>query len=869
MSLKRVNLIKKNTAMRYISFSTIALVGVMNNVSAAETADNKLKNKSEIEVIAVKGIRGSLTQALNNKRFSGSVIDTISAEDIGDFPDKNIGDALQRIPGVTVSRGFGEVDGVTIRGTAPEHSILLLNGQNVASAGWFDLAGIPRNFNFEMVSAEQVAGLEVYKSVEAQNNEGGMGGTVNLKTRKPLDLDANTFFGSVESSYNSLADDAQPSISGLYSWKNTNENFGILLAHSVEKMDVVRETLRTFGASEERTWISDNNGNPQSTPVGFSSIVFEEERERTSSQATLQYVATDNLSFALDYNDFHIKQPHRNTALFAFLHRGGVIEADSIVYNDQGAVSSARVTPASQDGFEVPFFNNTVLRSPDIKTDIINITMDYESDNWSLHTVIGQSKSKSRTMQTSTWWGNHSDKNNTSYTFDLSGPVEFHLDNPDYPNDHKAMELYNEFTYLEIKYDNDISYYQADLSYILDKGIFTTIDVGLKYQEQTFSARIDWNNVNIENAMAEGLTLDDFNDGHISGLHGEHARGGSLTGFAVADADKLWDYGQKNQGALYIKTDFSIEEKITAAYIKGNFSGEGFRGNVGLRLVDTDVLGKGMNGENNPNDYLTDKSSYTNILPSINLVGELSDNLLFRFAAGSTVSRPNYDAMKMAAIKSASMGTATIGSPDIKPYKSDQYDIGLEWYFNDSSLVSGTIFQKNINDYIEKSVATENLEGCSTTCQVTRYRNVGSAVVSGFELQYQQDFGNGFGVQANYTYTDSELTNSAGIKVQMHGVSQNSYNLAGYYENDMFSARIAYNARDEWMVSSEEPWALAEAYDQVDASVVWHATDNIDLSFEVVNMFNEALVQNDTAAKQPHIIDEYGTRYFVSASVKF
>ena len=439
MSLKFVTLIKKNTAMRYISFSTIALVGAINNVSAAEITEESIKDKGDVEIIEVKGIRGSLKASLNNKRFSDSVLDSISAEDIGDFPDKNIGDALQRIPGVTVSRGYGEVDGVTIRGTAPEHSMLLLNGQNVASAGWFDLAGTPRNFNFELVSAEQIAGLDVYKSVEAQNNEGGMGGTVNLKTRKPLDLDANTFFGSVEGSYNSLADDIQPSLSGLYSWKNTNENFGVLVAHSIEKLDVVRETLRTFGASEKRGWAPDSEGNPQSSPFGFSSIVFEEERKRISSQATVQYVATDNLSFALDYNNFHIKQPHRNTAAFGFLHRGGSLDVDSIVYNDQGAVESAYVIPKAT---EVPFFNNTVLRSPDIKTDIINLTMDYEADDWSLHAVIGQSKSKSRTMQTSTWWGNISNPANTNYSFDLSGPLEFHFDNPDYPMNHKQMELY-------------------------------------------------------------------------------------------------------------------------------------------------------------------------------------------------------------------------------------------------------------------------------------------------------------------------------------------------------------------------------------------------------------------------------------------
>ena len=326
---------------------------------------------------------------------------------------------------------------------------------------------------------------------------------------------------------------------------------------------------------------------------------------------------------------------------------------------------------------------------------------------------------------------------------------------------------------------------------------------------------------------------------------------------------------KKNQGALFVDTDYSINEDITAAYIKANFSGDSFRGNVGLRLVDTEVNSTGMIGKNDPNNYAKGKQNYSNFLPSVNIVKDLTDNVLLRFAAGSTVSRPNYDAMQMATIISESFGKANVGNQELKPYTSDQYDLGLEWYFNDSSVVSGTIFQKNINDYIEKRVTFEDLAGCSVNCEVTTYLNVGSAVVSGFELQYQQNFDNGFGIQANYTYTDSELTNSAGDKVKMHGVSENSYNLAGYYENDLFSARIAYNGRDEWMVSSARPWALAEAYKQVDASLVWHATDYLDISFEAINLFNETVVQYDTAANQIHDIGEFGARYFVGASVKF
>ena len=129
---------------------------------------------------------------------------------------------MQRIR-VLVVRTFGEVAGVTVRGTAPEQSMVLLNGQNVASVGWFDLGGMNRSFNFEMLAAEQISGMDLYKSAEADINEGAMGGTVNLRTRKPLNLDSGTVYASVENSYHANAEAWSPAYSGLVSWKTTTK----------------------------------------------------------------------------------------------------------------------------------------------------------------------------------------------------------------------------------------------------------------------------------------------------------------------------------------------------------------------------------------------------------------------------------------------------------------------------------------------------------------------------------------------------------------------------------------------------------------------------------------------------------------------
>lgn len=161
------------------------------------------------------------------------------------------------------------------------------------------------------------------------------------------------------------------------------------------------------------------------------------------------------------------------------------------------------------------------------------------------------------------------------------------------------------------------------------------------------------------------------------------------------------------------------------------------------------------------------------------------------------------------------------------------------------------------------------MAGCGSNCLVQRSRNVGTADVSGVELQYQQDFGNGFGVLANYTYTDSKVNDNAGQSRDMQGVSPNSFNASGYYENEIISARIAYNFRDEWWPSGEPSGVSNQDYQQWDASLIWHLNENIDLSLEAVNIFNETIVSEVKDYDVGYIADEFGARYYVGASVHF
>ena len=195
----------------------------------AVAADSEVQAKEDVEVIEVRGIRRSLEASLNTKRFSDSVVDAVSAEDVGKFPDSDVGEALGRISGIAVNRAFGQGQQVSIRGASAQLTRTLLNGHSVASTGWYDQQAIDRSFNYTLLPPEMVGGIEVYKSSQADVVEGGIGGTVIVNTRKPLDLDANTIFGSVKADYGTISEETDPEVSGLYSWKNDDETFHEIL----------------------------------------------------------------------------------------------------------------------------------------------------------------------------------------------------------------------------------------------------------------------------------------------------------------------------------------------------------------------------------------------------------------------------------------------------------------------------------------------------------------------------------------------------------------------------------------------------------------------------------------------------------------
>ncbi|TLX50338.1 TonB-dependent receptor [Pseudoalteromonas ruthenica] len=874
---------KINRVAALVTTSLLASMAITPSVYAQQQL---AQDDQQMETIEVRGIRRSLEASMNTKRFANAVVDAITSEDIGKFPDKNIGDALQRISGVTVDRQYGEVSGVTIRGTAPEQSRVLLNGQSVASTSWYDLGPATRTFNMELLSAEQVSAVEVYKTPKASIEEGALGGTVDLTTRQPLDLDTNTLMVSAELARGSLYDETDAGGAFLASWKDEQERFGILASYSIEQLTSGRHVLESIGSYYE--YFAADPGTGQESTVGawaIGSQAFRAERERTSAQLTAQFAPTDNTEFVLDYFRFELDNPHVNHNFLTVGGRGS--GSENVQNNALGGTEQATITPA----YASIIYNPVVRNAVNMKADVLNLSGKYIGDTYEVSAVLGQSTSDGGTQfGASSWWipatdegdkigdpafANGQNSTDGGFIYDATGPYQVWLSSLD-ATDASQFKHAQEANFQTTVQEHDIRYAQADIKWLLSGDLFTSIEAGVKVNSSEFSrVAIHRNPADVIGFVPNG-NLSNWSDGVFTDLHSQSS-GHILDSYAKLDEDQWWDFisGKYEAGELIetpaLGDTFGVDEDMLALYVQSDFSGEYFRGNVGLRYVDTEQTSSGYaDGQ-----AFKETVDYDNWLPSINIAFDVSDDVIVRAAASSVMSRVNYSDLKPGLAIQENFGSANGGNPYLKPYEADQADLGFEYYFTEASLFSAAAFVKQIDNVVFLTEEVEFVDGCGAqpseydSCRVTRPRSNGDGDVTGLELQLQHTFANGFGFVSNYTYVDSETTRPDGATEMVPGVSENSFNGSLFYENDHISARIAYNWRSEWIGVGAAQAVRNDDYQQWDASIVWHAMENLDISLEGVNLTNEVIQSYDTNYDLTQNTIEFGSRYYLSASYKF
>ncbi|WP_420607084.1 TonB-dependent receptor [Novosphingopyxis sp.] len=871
-------------------------------INSGEPAASPQEDTSytESQDIIVTGIRASQRASIDAKRNLGVIADVLTAEDIGKFPDKNVAEALQRVPGVVINREFGEGERVSLRGTAPNLTKTLVNGHGIATADWFVLEQLAatRSFNYLTLPSEIVGQLEVYKSPQADVEEGGIGATINVNTRDPLDLDAWTISASAQAVYSEKRDSFDPQASGLVSWKNSSETFGILIGGVYQKRKIRRDGVEVLGYFDY-----DVNGETVKVPSLIGSALFEQERERYGGNIGIQFRPSDEFELNVTglYSKFNANNFNQNFLAWGSNALGGGGTLSSPTVRD-GTVVSGRIDSipggraAVYDAIDRTAFAETYSGDVD--------ALIHPRDGTTIHLKAGYTEAHGDTVSQPFYEGGAPG----GFTFDLTGrtpQVGFIGLDPTDPGD-----LAFDFGSLHQITNTDQEFYvYGDFEQELDLGPVTAIKVGGKYVDHNRDAAFLATTYGgfflplLANGCGGPCTSADFAgdltpDDFLSNI----ASPGTLTNFFQVDRERLRSIYNGLPAAVRARIinppeNYSIRELSYGAYAMAKFEGTGYRGNLGVRVVRTEQRSQGNQigippgpGTVNDNAFgvylpITVDRSYTDWLPSFNIAIDITPDLIVRFGAARAIARPDYtDIVPRISLNPGSL-TAAGGNPFVDPYRSNQADLSVEFYPDNETIFAAALYYKDIESYITDRIfqqnfpvqtATPNTSRCTLlnaadnlydcTFDVNQRDNGPGGKNKGIELQASRRLFAGFGAILNYTYSDATIDGGG----QVPGNSEHSFNATGYYEANGLSARLSYTYRSDFFITIDRAAPLNQtATDSLDGSLSYQLTPNIALTADAINLTNHKIVQFSGTPDRPRAIYDNGRQFYAGVRVRF
>ncbi len=877
---------------RKLMVNSIAIVLGSSLATPLYAAESEDSDAEEENVVVITGIQATLKRNLLEKREAESIIDVITAGDIGQFPDKNIAETLQRVPGLTINRGFaGEGNEVSIRGVDPELTQTLVNGQFVASTNWFSLSFNKRSFNMDLMPSELVSSIEVHKSPTASLDEGGVGGTVVIHTRKPLELDAGKIYASAEIMDNSLSNDNGSAFSGLYSWKNEANSFGVLATYSTSKTIGI-------GNKAENYW-------EEAWAVGGISQ-FRQNRDRETIDINAQFAPTDSLSFDLHYFETQLDADNTNQNFLLFGGCcGGVGDGSDGGRGGSDFINGSGTSPTTgiplrgtlTGGGGNPSWAGWVLaqdvnsRKPKLTSDIIDLNFDYSGDSFNVHGSIGSTTADGGNGgNVNSLWGIDDDDprwvsngGDLSVDFDFTLPSGFFINVNGLDLNDPNWQTNRAVSLAEVSLFDEEDWFQGDVDFDVDFGQIQKIEIGLKYRDHKFGKSQTNFTIDSTALFPANATLGSsgFADGTIT--ISDVLAAGSDNQFTRVNSS--FDAAVRNNisGSIeLLGASGTVTEEITSAYVQANFEGENYRGNFGVRYSETDVTGTTF-ADNTASSKFSRDANYSDFLPSFNLAYDLAEDIILRTSFAKVMSRAAYGTLNPAlGAINPTQNTASSGNVAIDPFRANQYDLGIEWYMGDNDYFGAAIFYKDIDSFVTSGSVTDlvfepngdqnapnDLESYTLTVPVQGK----GGFVQGLEVNYQKSIDN-FGFLANVTLSKSEGKNDAGEKFDLPGSSDLSYNITGYYANDDWEARVAYSYRDQYLAEGTAISGSLDVFEDqayLDASLTWHATEYLDIRLEGVNLLEEETIQRhgDGSLESNRVTTANGARYYLKASVHF
>lgn len=868
---------------------------------------------STLEVVTVTGIRSSLAASIETKRNANNLVEAIYSEDIGKLPDQNLAEVLENMTGVQITREAGVGTGVQIRGTNANRTEI--NGVSTAASD-SGRTGI----SFEDIPAAMIAGVEVTKASEAKTIEGSVGGTINLITTRPLALQDTLFAVRAQGEHSSLSDDGSitPRIFGSWGdkWSTNSGEFGVILSASYSKQDVTAFRPR----ADRDNIITPESGDASAQPYPFLPIQFfvqdydNFQYETWNYVASLEWAPNDNVTVYFDavINDQERLQESSRIQASGVSDLRGIsiptafetVNFGSLLGENGnqtiGSIEAALqgVIPVESGDADPNLRMSTDTSSRTTDSEIFRLGTDWAHDRWSGRVEISKATSDSTTPVYDTTLNfinpnvstNSSNENGTPFVYDLSGSLAWGIAQGVYgsPSVEQLLDPTNyvlrDVNLSQDRNDNSEEAFRTDFTYDLDWTAITTLQFGYRYSKSQsvnddfgsnlglrqladsphgnlFTSVLIQGPNNFNDADGRTLYVGDYLVINPALVNSDPQYVTEQLNAAIAANNLITgsDQGPISQPTSTVAAYFDIKEKTNAFWAQADFEQGIFRGNVGVRYIDTDIDSTGFSEVDGEVTPTTNTGSYSFWLPRINIVADVTDDVVVRASWGKDVRRPDYDALSTSATFSTSPNPAVaIGNPNLQPEEVTSFDIGFEWYFAPAAVVSIGYFTKTrtglfvgstqspyedpVTGYRDTSppcegggifnpIADINVFGpvpgvgvCVPTS--TTVNGAGKTKQKGIEFAFQYDlsefednlgWASGFGIYANYTwqefsggdtylYPTSRATQvfesidayDVSLRAQLLDLSQNAYNLTLYYEKYGLSIRGRYTWREAY-----------------------------------------------------------------------
>ncbi|MBA4807102.1 TonB-dependent receptor [Brevundimonas sp.] len=958
------NSIRPISSRLRLTASALVLAMAIPGAAVAQSATTSVTDEgqgTEVDEIVVTGLRRGLADSIATKRRETSIVEAVSAEDIGKLPDVSIAESIARLPGLAAQRVNGRAQVISIRGLAPDFTTTLLNGRQQASSG------DNRAVEFDQYPSELLSGVVIYKTPDAEVSGMGLSGTADLRTVRPLAFGTRAVAVNMRGEMiedDALNDDVR-NYGGRFSISYIDQladgTLGVALGYAHLDSPSQNKHYKAYGyeafggacePSAPGATCTIDSVQPDSADTALllnGQEVFATSRlnQRDAVIGILEWRPTDQLHSTLDvyYSKFEQEETTRGAQWFSNPYADDAYFTDVVTEERGGSLFGRSGTINNA----VPILRNDYnTREDEIFS--IGLNTEYEiNDRTRIVADLSYSNNRRRETILETYAGYGLGVGgvtpgtpNIGRTTDVIG---FTVNDDGYPTysegldyaDASQVSLGDRAPWGGWGHDGAIrfpdveeSITSADLKIQRDMdGFFNTFTAGVNHAKREKSKRVDDYDLFLKNGRQQVYVDPQYLETPVSLAW---AGFGDVLAVDMSRALDVYYDRAPILDANYFDKNWDIEEQVTTAFVKLDFEGGNWRGNVGMQAVVQDQQSTGVviNGTEPgaPIDPIsvTKGADYLDILPSLNLIYDLGGGHRLRFAASRTMARPRMDEMRANVTpgfnslvcsgqpcppgSTVNPWSASGGNPELEPWRANAFDLAYEWYVDSTTYLSIAGFYKDLETYIYVQNGTFDFSGIplpstassipsdvtiSPIGQISLPANGDGGTVQGLEVSGALNFGtvwaplDGLGMLGSISFTESDLNPAPdGQEVRIAGLSGTVYNITGYYERGGFQARISKRFREAFKGEVVQLFATrgyTEILDdeQIDAQIGYTfeqgPLEGLGVLFQVNNLTNSpyrtrlGLDSGGTTTADggslPETYEEYGRQFLFGVNYRF